>query len=112
MTTASVIPASRHAFLVGTNFSGSTVFGQALGAHSAMSYLGEVDRAARFEHTMWQDEPDPGCHWCELHGEQCPLWTAERLAAARELPPGKLMSWFEDELACPVLVDGSKHPNW
>jgi hypothetical protein len=111
-TTAGGVLTPRHAFLVGTNFSGSTVFGQALGAHSSMAYLGEVDRAARFEETMWQDEPDPGCHYCELHGERCPVWTPERLEAVRGLPRGKLMSYFEGELGCPVLVDGSKHPNW
>jgi hypothetical protein len=111
-TTVRGVATPRHAFLVGTNFSGSTVFGQALGAHSAMTYLGEVDRAARFELTQWADEPDPGCHYCQLRGEECPVWTHERLQTVRSLPHGKVLPFFADELGLPVLVDGSKHPNW
>jgi hypothetical protein len=103
---------TRHGFLVGTPFCGSTVFGQALGAHTSMSYLGEVDRAVRFGPSVWAENPDPSCHYCELNDQSCPLWTEERLQTARSLPHGKLMPYFAEELGGAAVVDGSKHPHW
>lgn len=103
---------TRQAFLVGTAFSGSTVFGQALGAHGAMCYLGEVDRAVQFDPSVWAEEPDPACYFCRLNEQACPLWTDDRLRAVRGLPPGKVLPYFAEELGGAAVVDGSKHPHW
>ncbi|MDP9428528.1 MAG: hypothetical protein M3Q47_06465 [Actinomycetota bacterium] len=102
----------RRAYLIGTNFSGSSVFGQALGAHPGARYLGEMDRLVWFAPTVFADEPDPTCHYCELHGQPCPVWHPDRVRALREVPHGKVMDWLETELGSGVLVDGSKHPAW
>lgn len=102
----------RQAFLLGTNFSGSTVFGQALGAHPEVAYLGEVDRAVRFPQTIFAHDPDPTCHYCELHDQACPVWTPERVGAARDVPYGRLLPWFREQLGAQAVVDGSKHPAW
>lgn len=97
---------------MGTAFCGSTVFGQALGAHSSMSYLGEVSRAVHFGPSVWAEDPDPRCHYCQLHEQPCPLWTERRLRESRILPPGKVMSFFAEELGGAAVVDGSKYPHW
>jgi len=104
--------ATRRGYFLGTPFCGSTVFGQALGVHPAVTYLGEVDRLVGFPPSVWAEEPVATCHYCELHDQPCPVWTPERVGTARELPYGRLMSYFEAELRTPVLVDGSKHPGW
>ncbi len=103
---------SRRAYILGTPFCGSTVFGQALGVSPAVSYLGEVDRLVQFPGTMFAEEPEPTCHHCELLGQPCPVWTEERVAAARALPYGRLMDFFESEIDGSVMLDGSKHPHW
>jgi hypothetical protein len=103
---------TRQAFLVGTPFCGSTVFGQALGVHGSMSYLGEVDRAVRFGPSVWAENPDPACHYCTLNDLPCPIWTEERLRTARSLPHGKLLSFFGEEFGGAAVIDGSKHPHW
>jgi hypothetical protein len=99
-------------FLVGTAFCGSTVFGQALGVHSAMTYLGEVDRAVQHAPSVWSEDPDPKCYYCQFHERSCPLWTEDRMRAARSLPPGKVLPFFAEELRSGSVVDGSKHPHW
>lgn len=104
--------AARRAYFLGTPFCGSTVFGQALGVHPEATYLGEVDRLVQFPASVWAEEPEATCHYCELHGQPCPVWTPDRVEKARGLPYGELMSYFEAELGTPVLVDGSKHPHW
>ena len=104
--------AARRAYFLGTNFSGSTVFGQALGAHPSATYLGEVDRLVHFPLTFFADEPEATCHSCELAGRPCPVWTADRVSTARSTRYGDLMAYFAVEFGSPVLVDGSKHPNW
>jgi hypothetical protein len=106
------VGSTREVFLVGTAFSGSTVFGQALGVHSAMTYLGEVDRAVRHEPSVWSEDPDPSCYHCQASEQPCPLWTGERLRTARSLPPGKVLPFFAEELGGAAVVDGSKHPHW
>lgn len=103
---------ARHAYFLGTNFSGSTVLGQALGAHRDVTYLGEVDRLVHFPLTFFPDEPEATCHHCELAGQPCSVWTPDRVAVARRTRYGDLMAYFQAELGSPVLVDGSKHPNW
>lgn len=102
----------RHAYLLGTNFSGSTVFGQALGAHPGATYLGEMDRLARFGLSVFADEPEPSCHYCELHGQPCSVWHPDRVRALREVPHGGLMDFLEADLGPSVFVDGSKHAAW
>jgi hypothetical protein len=77
-----------------------------------MTYLGEVDRAVRHGPSVWAENPDPTCHYCELNDQSCPLWTEERLRAARSLSPGKLLPFFAEELGGAAVVDGSKHPHW
>lgn len=109
--TATPSPA-RRAYLVGTVFSGSTVFGQALGSADGVRYLGEVDRLVQFPATMWADEPEATCHYCELHNQDCPVWTGERVAQARTQPYGRLMDHFEETFGPDILIDGSKHPQW
>lgn len=103
---------SRRAYILGTPYCGSTVFGQALGAHSGAGYLGEVDRVAGYPADGWPGESDPTCHYCEVRGEECPVWTPERQASVRSMPHGGLMDYFEAELGPQALVDGSKHPRW
>lgn len=103
---------SRRAYILGTPFCGSTVFGQALGAHSAATYLGEVDRVVGWPPDGWPGETRPSCHWCELHGQECPVWTPERVDTVRSLRHAELMDFFDRELGGSVLVDGSKHPRW
>ena len=103
---------SRYAYIVGTPYCGSTVLGQALGAHSSMRYLGEVDRLVQHAPTLWAEELEPTCHICELRGEPCPVWTPARIEEAREMPYGKLMSYFNKTFGGSALVDGSKHPSW
>jgi hypothetical protein len=102
----------RRAYFLGTPFSGSTVFGQALGAHDQVTYLGEIDRLVQFPPSIWSEQPDPTCHHCEQLGQECPQWTPERVARARELPYSELMSFCGAEFGGGVLVDGSKHPHW
>lgn len=103
---------SRRAFLIGTPFSGSTVFGQALGAAQGVRYLGEIDRLVRFPPDLRRDEPDVTCNYCQLLEQPCPVWTDERVAQARRTPIGELMNFFESEFDGDVLVDGSKHLHW
>ncbi len=111
-TTRPTASAARRAYFLGTPFCGSTVFGQTLGVHPAVSYLGEVDRLVQFAPSVWAEEPVATCHYCELHEQPCPVWTPARVDKARGLPYGELMSYFESELQIPVLVDGSKHAHW
>lgn len=103
---------ARRAYFVGTAFSGSTVFGQALGAHENVVYLGEVDRLVQFAASVWPEQPEPACHHCEQLGQECPRWTAQRIARSRDLHVGELMPFFEEEFGGAVMVDGSKHPHW
>lgn len=103
---------ARRAWFLGTPFCGSTVFGQALGVHPGVTYLGEADRLVAFPASVWAEEPVATCHYCELHEQPCPVWTPARVDKARGLPYGELMSYFESELQTPVLVDGSKHAHW
>lgn len=102
----------RRAYLLGTNFCGSTVFGQALGAHPEMRYLGEVDRLVQHPASFFAPEPEPPCRYCDLRGVACPVWTPARVEGAKAVPYGRVMDYLEGELDERVLIDGSKHPFW
>lgn len=112
MSDLATTAAPRGAFFLGTNFCGSTVFGKALGAHSAVTYLGEVDRLVQFGPSVSPGESEPPCHDCEIRRQPCPVWTSDRVTTARGVRHRALMPFFGDEFGDRVLVDGSKHPHW
>ena len=96
-------------FVVGTAYSGSTLLGNALNGHSAISHIGEISRLPCFG----IGDPVDHCVLCATAGVDCPVWTPELIAEAGVVGPGRVHQVVRRHLGgVPVLVDGSKSIEW
>lgn len=114
----------KHAFLVGTPFSGSTYLTAILNGHPDVLAIGELERLPRFkryEHLLAQEPDiyDNECLLCRTFGRECPIWNQTTLdAISRQHNVFEIHRYLagraEAAFGKPVrvVVDSSKTPDW
>src|SRR5689334_17393254 len=104
-------------FILGTPYCGSTLLGNALNAHPAMTFVGELNRlplykqfeGERFREGQYVSE-------CAICGSRepyaCSLWTHELLTRLEQVGAVWLFDVLRDVCRTPLLLDGSKNARW
>lgn len=104
---ANYSPPPANVYIASTSFSGSTLLGHALNAHSEVFHAGEMGRLTPDK----VDEVLPTfteCMLCAMKGEPCPIWTPE---TRDQLKRGAYRNRFQtvrDRVEKPIIVDGTK----
>ncbi len=94
--------------MAGPAYSGSSLLGNALGAHPAMAYVGEV--LSQLPADVAAD--DWGCWLCLSEGRRCPRWTPSVVAALRAGGPSAVPGRLASLTGADVVIDGSKEVRW
>lgn len=100
--------APRDVFVVGTAYSGSTLLGNALNGHREIAHAGEISRLPAFG---LGDEVRK-CLLCATADRECPIWDTALAGELDAAAPGEALAVLRPRYGVPVLVDGSKHPEW
>lgn len=100
------------AFVMSTNYAGSTVLGLAMGRHSRAAFVGEPALLLRrrddgsFRHRKF-------CTSCnDEDGARCPVWRRSTIDTVRQDPSQAYDLVWKPLGAPPVLVDASKDLDW
>lgn len=99
-------------FMVGSAYSGSTYLGGLLAANFDAVYVGEMAHLPVFVERYGLYAKPLGCLTCQSDDRRCPLWTPEVVAAAELAGPGGSMDVVRAVTGSPVIIDGSKWPEW
>lgn len=97
-------------FIIGTAYSGSTLLGLSLNAHSQMAYIGETSRIRKLDNKFHiANYPTLNCFYCLINHKPCPLWNEH---TEKEIELDSIFSVTRRIMKKPVIIDGSKLTHW
>src|SRR4051794_21899190 len=105
-------PAQRDVFLLGSAYCGSTHLGGLLEANLDATYAGEVAHLPAFVHRYRLFDVSLGCLRCSADDVVCPRWSPDVVSAVTEAGPVGFSSVLRAGEPSPLVVDGSKWPEW
>lgn len=98
----------KNVYILGPAYCGSTLLGNSLNGHSSISYAGEISRLPPFG----KGDPTTECPICCAKAQPCSVWTEDLINRMSDAGPGKSLDLYREVTGSPVIVDGSKHPDW
>ncbi|HET6964705.1 MAG TPA: hypothetical protein VFH58_08015 [Acidimicrobiales bacterium] len=100
-------------FLLGSAYCGSTHLGGLIAANFDAVYAGETARLPAFVESLRLYDHPASCYLCGTRGHlECPVWTEEAVHAVQAAGPVAGTAELRRRTGAPVIVDGSKFPEW
>lgn len=97
---------------VGTAYTGSTLIGAALNAHSQMVYIGELARLPGYREKYGHYHYDAGCMQCLIDGSDCKIFSSKTIQKLSTIVPKEGIEYLRRITSKPIVVDGTKFVEW
>lgn len=104
--------ATQHVFILSTAYSGSTLLGSMLNAHSQIGYVGELSRMSSYYKKYHLDHEEGGCTECLIASKDCKILDDKLCKDTQNISILDTHKALSNELDKQVIVDGSKHVEW